>query len=47
MPPTFSVTNHVYILRHGCGTKHTALQIDGYESVEGSRVYSLRFLSLD
>jgi len=32
MPPVFDPTGRVYIVRHGCGTRYSAVQVFGYRS---------------
>ncbi|WP_018526621.1 HmuY family protein [Alkalispirochaeta alkalica] len=47
MPPDFRVRNRVYIVRHGDGSGHSAVQVSGLENGDdSSRIYELRYKAL-
>jgi hypothetical protein len=43
----YELTEYVYIIRHGDGRKHSAIQITAMDQVDGNRVYNLKFANLD
>jgi hypothetical protein len=47
MPPVFLVRDRVYIIRHGDGTKHTAVVISGLEGDGDPRIYQITYKHLD
>ena len=46
MPPPYTVNNRVYIVRHGDGRGHTAIQISGMEGTD-PRNYQITYRNLD
>jgi hypothetical protein len=47
MPPTYTMSNNVYIIRHGDGTHHSAIQITAMEDPAAGRTYGLTYYTLD
>ncbi len=47
MPPTYVMDECVYIIRHGDGTKHTAVQVSALETSGSDRVYQISYYNLD
>jgi hypothetical protein len=48
MPPTYVMNDeYIYIIRHGDGKKHSAIQITSMESSADGRVYGFKFANLD
>jgi hypothetical protein len=47
MPPKYTMTNNIYIIRHGDGTKHTAIQVTAMDQVSGNRQYGIEVANLD
>lgn len=45
-PPTITLTNRVYIVRHGDGQNHTAIQISGMEGTD-PRNFQITYRNLD
>jgi hypothetical protein len=46
MPPDFSPTNRVYIIKHGNGNGYCRIQISGYSSADTIDTYTLNYLKL-
>jgi hypothetical protein len=43
----YIMTNNVYIIRHGDGSKHTAVQVTAMETSDNDRVYQIKYYTLD
>jgi hypothetical protein len=47
MPPSFTVTDQIYIVRHGDGVRHSKIQVLQYLRNAPNETYRVRFENLD